>query len=86
MGQETARTQGATGEVEDGIVALGGVPVLRCAAVGPVLDGEQAALDLIFSRTHAEQTPGHDTGAGRAVSAPIVETVNRLRNVGAEQR
>lgn len=59
---------------------------LRCQECTHVFtDGHfnQAALDLIFSKTHAEQTPGHDTGAARAVSAPIVETVNRLRNVGA---
>jgi hypothetical protein len=41
--QETADTQ-AAGDV---VVPVGGVPVLWCADDGPVLDGEQAALDLI---------------------------------------
>jgi hypothetical protein len=43
--QETARTEAAVdGDV---VVPVGGVPVLWCADHGPVLDGEQAALDLI---------------------------------------
>jgi hypothetical protein len=41
--RETAPTQ-AAGDV---VVPVGGVPVLWCADAGPVLDGEQAALDLI---------------------------------------
>ena len=33
--------------VGDEIVVIDGVAVLRCAADGPLLDGEQAALDLV---------------------------------------
>jgi Domain of unknown function (DUF4180) len=45
MEQESTHTDVATGS--DDVVPIGGVPVLRCVADGPVLDGEQAALDLI---------------------------------------
>lgn len=34
-------------ETVNAIVTIGGVDVLRCAADGPLLDGERAALDLI---------------------------------------
>ena len=44
MEQETTRTDVAAGT--DDVVPIGGVPVLRCAADGPLLDGEEAALDL----------------------------------------
>jgi len=33
--------------VGDEIAVIDGVAVLRCAAGGPLLDGEQAALDLV---------------------------------------
>lgn len=33
--------------IGDEIAVSGGVPVLRCAVDAPLLDGEQAALDLI---------------------------------------
>ena len=43
--RETPRTEAAVdGDV---VVPVGGVSVLWCADHGPVLDGEQAALDLI---------------------------------------
>jgi hypothetical protein len=45
----------------DEIVELGGVPVLRCAADGPLLDGERAALDLI----------GEALGRAELVAVPV---------------
>jgi hypothetical protein len=45
MEQETTHTDVTIGT--DDVVPIGGVPVLRCVADGPLLDGEPAALDLI---------------------------------------
>ena len=45
MEQETTHTDVTIGT--DDVVPIGGVPVLRCVADGPLLDSEPAALDLI---------------------------------------
>ena len=59
MEQETTGTDVAAGT--DEVVPIGGVPVLRCAADGPLLDGEQAALDLI----------GEALGRAEVVAVPV---------------
>lgn len=45
----------------DVVVPIGGVDVLRCAADGPLLDGERAALDLV----------GAALGRADAVAVPV---------------
>jgi hypothetical protein len=45
MEQETTRTDVPV--ATDDVVPIGGVPVLRCADDGPLLDGERAALHLV---------------------------------------
>ena len=57
--QETAPGDAAVGG--DVVVPIGGVEVLRCAADGPLLDGERAALDLI----------GAALGRADAVAVPV---------------
>jgi Domain of unknown function (DUF4180) len=49
----------------DVVVPIGGVDVLRCAADGPPLDGERAALDLI----------GAALGRADAVAVPVARIV-----------
>ena len=63
MEQETTRTDVAAGT--DDVVTIGGVPVLRCAADGPLLDSEQAALDLI----------GEALGRAEVVAVPVSRIV-----------
>ena len=67
--QETARGDavvkeaGVAGSAVGGdvVVPIGGVDVLRCAADGPLLDGERAALDLV----------GAALGRADAVAVPV---------------
>jgi hypothetical protein len=56
MEQETVHSV-----VGDEIVVLVGVPVLRCAADGPQLNGERAALDLV----------GEALGRAELVAVPV---------------
>ena len=63
MEQEATRTDVAAGT--DDVVPIGGVPVLRCAADGPLLDGEQAALDLV----------GEALGRAEVVAVPVSRIV-----------
>jgi hypothetical protein len=60
MEPETTHTEVAVGGADD-VVAIGGVSVLRCAARGPELDGERAALDLI----------GAALGRAEVVAVPV---------------
>ena len=55
---DVARTAAVDGRR---VVPIGGVPVLWCAADGPLLDGEQAALDLI----------GATLGRAELVAVPV---------------
>jgi uncharacterized protein DUF4180 len=57
--QEAPRTDAVLGD--DVVVPIGGVDVLRCAADGPLLDGDVAALDLI----------GEALGRADAVAVPV---------------
>lgn len=67
--QETARGDAPVGDSAvadsgvggDVVVPIGGVDVLRCAADGPLLDGERAALDLV----------GAALGRADAVAVPV---------------
>ena len=59
MEQEPTRTDVAAGP--DDVAPIGGVPVLRCTADGPLLDDERAALDLI----------GEALGRAEVVAVPV---------------
>jgi hypothetical protein len=48
--------------MSDVIVTISGVPVLQCAAAGPVLDGDRAAGDLV----------GAALGRAEVVAVPVV--------------
>lgn len=63
MKQETGRRDRGVGGsgVGDRVVVIDGVPVLRCAADGPSLDGERAAVDLI----------GSASGRAEVVAVPV---------------
>jgi hypothetical protein len=62
MERETGRTNGTVEDTGAGVVdAIEGVPVLRCAVAGPLLDGERAALDLI----------GEAMGRAELVAVPV---------------
>jgi Domain of unknown function (DUF4180) len=40
--------------VSDCVITISGVPVLRCAATGPVLDGDRSAADLVGAAGHLD--------------------------------
>jgi hypothetical protein len=71
---EPTETTGEPASPADDVVRLHGVGVLRCAAGGPLLDGESAALDLIGDAL------GRDAQVVAVPARRVADTFFRLRS------